>query len=188
MWDDLPQKMSGGTKALIIIIAILVLAGLTYSGYLLFKPPAALTETNISPIPSISAKISGRPFYSPSPLISPSPSPSPSAKIDYQVPEGETLINHSTADTNGDGQEETLVITKMANGKYHVYVLSSAGSSLFDNQELTKKPIRIALQTYDSTKDSFLSWMLVFTENSGDLAFIHWNGTAYEIPQNELGI
>lgn len=186
MWDDLPKKTSGGTKVLIITIAILVVGGLSYSGYILFKSPRESNETNISPLPSTSAKISGVPSISPSSPVS--PSPSPSANIDYKVPEGETFTSASTADTNGDGKDETLVITKMTDGKYHVYVLSSTGSSLFDNKELTKKPVRIALQTYDSTKESYLSWMLVFTEQSGDLAFIHWNGTAYEIPQNDLGI
>lgn len=94
----------------------------------------------------------------------------------------------STADTNGDSKDETLVITKMASGKYHAYVLSFDGKSLFDNKELDRKPVRIATQIYDASKETYLSWMLVFTENSGDLAFIHWNGTKYEIPQNELGI
>ncbi len=186
MWDDLPKKTSGGTKALIIIIAILVLAGLIYSGYILFKQPVTESgQTNASPIPSNSLKISGEPSINLSSLAT--PSPSPSGTIDYnalKIPEGETFANVSTADTNGNGKDETLVITKMTNGKYHVYVLSNDGNSLFDNKELTKKPVRIALQTYDSTKESFLSWMLVFTENSGDLVFIHWNGTTYEIPQS----
>ena len=86
-----------------------------------------------------------------------------------------------------DGKEEILVITQQANGKYHAYILSEDKASiLYDNKELDQKPLRIGLQIYDSEVD-YPSWMLVFTEQSGNLAFIHWDGTQYIIPES-LGI
>lgn len=178
MWEDMPKRMSTGTKILIFILIILVLATLVYVGLLLFRTkPVETDELIISPIPSESLKVSGSPG-----ATSPTPtSASPSPLQNYKVPQGETFINASTGDTNGDGKDETLVITQLANGKYHIYVLSNTGTSLYDNREVTRKPIRIALQTYDSTKESYLSWMLVYVENSAELAFIHWNGTAYEM-------
>jgi hypothetical protein len=75
----------------------------------------------------------------------------------------------------------------MSSGKYHAYILSNDDQILWENKELDRPPVRIATQTYN-TNENYLSWMLVFTEQSGDLAFIHWNGHEYEIPQNELGI
>lgn len=186
MWDDLPKRTQASSKIIIIILAILTIGALSYSGYVLLKPVKTDLTTENSPTPSESVKISPSPTISPSASIS--PFPSPSSTPDYKVPEGETYVIASAADTNGDSKEEILVITKMPSGKFHAYILSSEGSSLFDNKELVKKPVRIAVQTYDTSKESYLSWMLVFTEQSGDLAFIHWNGTVYEIPQNELGI
>jgi hypothetical protein len=91
----------------------------------------------------------------------------------------------STNDTNGDSKDENLVITKISDDKYHLYVLSNDGTVLFDDKTLTKKPVRIGTQIYDPTTEIFLSWVLIFTENSGDLAILHWNGTKYEIPKNE---
>lgn len=178
MWEDMPKRMSAGTKILIIFLIILVLAVLVYIGLLLFRTkPVETGELIISPIPSESLPVSSSPG-SPSPTFA---STSPSPLLNYKIPQGETFVIASTGDTNGDGKEETLVITQMNNGKYHLYVLANDGTSIYDNKELTRKPIRVALQTYDSTKESFLSWMLVYVENSADLSFIHWNGTAYEM-------
>ncbi len=180
MWEDLPKRTSRGTKILITIIIVLVVATLFYVGFTLFKSstPVESTEKILTPIPSSSTKISSSPIASPTPVISPSPSPNAG---DLKVPAGETLVSATAGDTNGDGKDETLVITKMPGGVYHLYVLSSSGTSLFDNKQQTRNPIRIALQTYDSTRETYLSWMLVFTEQSGDLSFVHWNGTAYEL-------
>lgn len=190
MWDDLPKKMSGGTKALIVILIILVLAGLGYIGYTIYKANKTQSTSSTSPSPTSSVKTSGSPLASGSPKVSPSSviSPSPSGTVDMKIPEGETYVIHSTADTNGDSKDETLVITKMTNGKYHIYILSADGTVLWEDKTLDRVPVRVATQTYDSSKETFLSWMLVFTEQSGDLVFLHWNGTKYEIPQNELGI
>jgi len=180
MWDDFPKKRSASNRALIIVILILTIGALGYSAYILFKPVKTdLSKSTPTPIESI--KLSGSPTISPSPSLT--PSPSPSGTPDYKVSEDETFVIASTADTNGDNKEETLVITKMTNGKYHLYVLSSEGQSLFDNKELLKKPVRISTQTYNAATENYLSWMLVFTEQSGDLAFVHWNGQQYEIPQ-----
>lgn len=191
MWEDLPKKSPPGTKIAIVISSLLVLATLGYVGYILIKSQNSTREISqsSSPSPKISAKLSSSPRVSPSPTPSASSQISPSA-IDYNalhIPEGETYFMSSAADTNGDSKDETLVITKTSAGKYHAYVLSSDGKSLFDNKDLGQKPLRIATQTYDSTKETYLSWMLVFTEESGNLALIHWNGTAYEIPPN-MGI
>lgn len=187
MWEDLPKK-SKANKAVITLLIIVTLGVLGYIGYIFYKSNTTpATGQNQSPSPINGLKLSGTPKISPSPSIgSPSPSISPSA-IDYKVPEGETYLMSSTADTNSDSKDETLVVTTTKDGKYHAYVLSSDGKSLFDNPDLGQKPLRIATQTYDASKESYLSWMIVFTEQSGNLAFIHWNGTQYEIPQN-MGI
>src|SRR3990167_343523 len=139
MWDDLPKKMSGGTKALIVILVILVLVGLGYIGYTIYNTNQTKTSgIQSSPSPNLSVKISGSPIASTSPKISPSGvlSPSPSGNIDMKIPEGETYVIHSTADTNGDSKDETLVITKMASGKYHVYILSTDRTILWENKTL----------------------------------------------------
>lgn len=183
MWEDLPKQKRTSAKVLIVLIIILVLGAIGYAGYVLFMPvptgqsnvgftPTSLKIVN-SPSPSVSASLT--------PSASPSQNPSPTNSQDYKVPEGETYVSSSTADTNGDSKEEILVITKLTNGKYHAYVLTSDGQVIFENKELAKKPIRIMTQTFD-VSESYLSWMLVFTEQSGDLAFVHWNGTTYEIP------
>jgi len=191
MWDDLPKRTSSSNKILMTIILVLVLGAFGYVGYLLYKNANnSSSKTASLSTPEENTKISGSPNISPSLNVSPSVSialsPSPSANM--QIPAGETLVLSSNADTNGDGKEEILVVTKISEGKYHAYVLSADGQILFDNKELTQKPIRIATQTYDPSKESFLSWMMVFTEQSGNLAFIHWNGTKYEIPQENSGI
>ena len=188
MWDDLPKKMSGETKTLLVILVIVIIGAIGFVSYTIYKAQKTPSSES-SPTPAESIKISGSPTAATSLSISPSPaiSSSPSGTPNLQIPEGETYVISSTADTNGDGKDETLVITKL-NNKYHAYILSNDGKSLWDNKELDRKPVRIATQTYDSSKETYLSWMLVFTEQSGDLAFIHWNGTTYEIPQNELGI
>ncbi|MBM2820399.1 MAG: hypothetical protein HW405_159 [Candidatus Berkelbacteria bacterium] len=188
MWDDLPKRNPGANKALIILLVIIIVAVIGYVLYILIRPTSDdLTGAQASPTPS---KIINSPSASGSSNISTSPSitalPTPTGTQNYKVPEGETFVAASTADTNGDGKEETLVITKMTNGKYHAYILTPTGENLFDNKEMTKKPVRIVTQTFDSS-ESYLSWMLVFTEQSGDLAFIHWTGTKYEIPAS-LGI
>ncbi len=185
MYEDIPKHNPFKTFLIVLIILVAFLG----SGYFLYKSfapqksgqgssPSPILRTS-SPSPSPSSKNS--------PLASPSISPSPSATPNYQVPANESYVMSSAADTNGDKKEEILVITKQADGKYHAYVLSNDNKSLFDTKNMPQKPVRIATQTYDFAKESYLSWMLVFSENSGDLAFIHWNGSAYEIPQS-LGL
>lgn len=176
------------SKILLGIIVFLVVVVLGWMVYFLWK-----LETNpsisTSPTPLLTPQKSGSPTVSPSLKTSSSPSvsASPSAgNIDYKVPTGETYLMSAQADTNGDSKLETLVITSAANNKYHAYVLSSDGNILYDNKDLGQKPLRIADTTYSET-DTYSSWMLVFTEQSGNLAVIHWNGTAYEIPQS-MGI
>ena len=183
MYEDIPRHKPFKTF-LIVLIIVAILGGF---GYYIYK--AFFTkETEESPATKASSLLS--PALSPSSLTtSPSPSllpsPSPSGTPDYKIPTGETFSIASTADTNGDKKDETLVITKISTGKYHAYILDSTGQSLFDNKELLDRPIRIATQTYDPSKESYLSWMMVFSENSGQVAFIHWTGTAYEIPQSQ---
>src|SRR3990167_9232418 len=145
MWDDLPKKMSGGTKALIVILIILVLAGLGYVGYTIYNADKSGQTSGPSPSPSTSVKISGSPVSTSSPKVSPSSviSPSPSGNIDLKIPEGETYVTSSTADTNGDGKDESLVITKMASGKYHIYILSADGAILWEDKTLDRVPVRI---------------------------------------------
>lgn len=188
MWDDLPKKIPASTKTTIIIIVIIVIAALGYIGWTLFTPEKSCCSS--SPFPVQSVKTSGSPDNETAGEVSPTPtiSPSPSASVNLQIPDGETLTISSSADTNGDRKEENLVITKMANNKFHAYILSTDGQSLFDNKELDRAPVRIETRIYDSNKESYLSWMLIFTEQSGDLAFIHWDGTKYEIPQENSGI
>lgn len=186
MWEDLPKKTSTGTKIGISLLVIIIIIGLGYVIYIIIKNNQTPVNQT-SPAANTSAKVSGSPAAADSsPETSPSTliSPSPSATVNLQIPTGETYAISSTADTNGDGKDETLVITQMASGKYHAYILSADGQSIFDNKELDRKPVRIATQTYN-TNETYLSWMLVFTEQSGDLAFVHWNGTKYEIPQSE---
>lgn len=185
MWDDLPKK-SQVNKALIWTLFFLLIISLAISIYLLFFLNSDNDRTNdqttnaIFPSGSLTSP-SARPSINPSLDIS----PTASSLTDYKVPDGEKFVISSNADTNGDAKDEVLVITSQTSGKYHAYILSSDGQSLFDNKELLKKPLRIGTQTFDPAKESYLSWMLVFSENSGDLAFIHFNGTQYEIPQNE---
>lgn len=191
MWDDLPKRTSSSAKILITITLILVLGAFGYVGYLLYKNAyPSSNKTSSIPTPEENTKNSDSPNISPSSNVSPSVSlsASPSASANLHIPDGETLVLSSPADTNGDGKEEILVVTQMANNKYHAYVLSNTSQIIFENKELSQKPVRIATQTYDPSKESFLSWMMVFTEQSGNLAFIHWNGTKYEIPQENSGI
>lgn len=178
------------SKIILIVIIVIIIIVFGYLGYLIWKsenrqsPQATSSPSSESSTsPNISPKFSSS--ISPSPAIS--PTTSPTSETSYQIPQGETYEISSKADTNGDGKEEILVITKKANGKYHAYVLSADGAKLFDNQDLGQKPVRIAIQTYNEG-EKYVSWMLVFTEQSGSLAFIHWNGQKYEIPQDNLGI
>lgn len=185
MWEDLPRK-NNPAKGLVIGIIILTLIVFCYIGYSLWKSPddSASTPSTFLPSPQASLKSSPSPKLSSSPELSPTPSPASSgAQIDYRVPQDETYVISSNADTNGDKKDETLVITKKTTGKYHLYILSAEGKSLYDNQEILQKPVRIATQIYEPTQETYLSWMLVFTEQSGNLVFVHWNGKTYEIPQ-----
>jgi len=176
-----PKNVS--TLVLGIVLIFIILGAIGYYIYRLSQPNPVS-----SPSPSPSPKTSK--LTSPSPTISPTLSPtiSPTKSGDnFQIPTGEIYLISSKADTNGDGKEEILVITQKTNNKFHAYVLSSDGKNLFDNPDLGQKPLRIATQIY-ATGEKYPSWMLVFTEESGNLAFIHWNGTRYEIPKENLGI
>lgn len=182
MYEDIPKSNPFKTILIILILVVVLVA----IGYLIFRslyPKESSESSTLSPSPAISP--SGATI---SPTLSPSPSalasPSPSGTPDYKVPAGEIYTLSSAADTNGDTKDETLVVTKQKDSKYHVYVLSSDGQSLFDSKDMPQKPVRISTQTYDPSKEAYLSWMLVFSENSGDLAFIHWNGSKYEIPES----
>lgn len=186
----MPENEQAKTsKILLVIIIILAIVLLSWIGFYFFKnnktsqitstPSPKLSTSTITPNSTSSS------LLSPSPVLSPSPTAATSST--YQIPAGETYLLSSMADTNGDGKDETLVVTAMSSGKYHVYVLSSTGANLFDDKTFTQKPLRIATQAYD-TNEKYPSWMLIFTEQSGNLALIHWNGRAYEIPRNELGI
>lgn len=178
-------------KTLLIIVIILILLILGGIGYYFWKiqkqinnTPDTINSNLRSASPTLSSGAS--PSSSISPTVSPTISPK-SSSDNFQIPQGETYEISSKADTNGDSKEETLVVTKKADGKYHAYILSVDGAKLFDNQDLGQKPLRIATQIYGAN-EKYVSWMLVFTEESGSLAFIHWNGTKYEIPQDNLGI
>lgn len=193
MTQNLFKKPTPGSKMAIIVLIILVVLIFSFMGWQVFKlkgssefmlGPQDTTPSLELPSPSRSPKASPGTSSSPSPSASPSPT---STLESYKIPFGETYVNASVADTNGDSKDETLVVTQMSGGKYHVYVLSATGEILFDDKTFVKKPLRIATQIYDPAKESYLSWMLVFVEQSGDLAFIHWNGTKYEIPQS-IGI
>src|SRR3990172_4357542 len=133
MWDDLPQKTSAGKKVLMVLVIILIIAGLGFIGYTLFWQNKSEIEIKASPSPLTSTKISGTPSILPSVSPSLSVSPSPSGTPDYKIPTGETFVMVSTNDTNGDGKDENLVITKMTSDKYHVYILSADGQVLFDD-------------------------------------------------------
>ncbi len=187
MWDDMPKRKSTGVKILIFLLVLITLGVIGYSYYVLFGP-GSKTETDTST--NLNDKIKGSPSVAPTIKSSPTllATPSPVGTPDYKVPTNEVYLMHSSADTNGDSKEETLVITRMNTTKYHAYVLDAGGEIVYDNKLLDRPPVRIATQTYDSTQESYLSWMLVFIENSGELAFIHWNGTKYEIPQLNSGI
>ncbi len=174
------------SKILLVIIIVLVVAVLGWMAFFIWgSNDNSKTTATKSPIPT---KLAVSPTTSLK--ISSSPTTSPTSKTTpniYQVPVGETYIMSSEEDTNGDGENETLVITEINDGLYHAYILSADKSSiLYDNKELTQKPVRISTQVY-GTGETYSSWMLVFTEQSGNLAFIHWNGTEYEIPES-LGI
>ena len=180
MYEDIPKHNPLKT-ILIVLVLVVAFAAIGYLIYRSFYPKESEETSTSLPSPTISPSgVTSSPKLSstPSALVSPSPSGTP----DYKVPTDETYVMSSVADTNGDTKDETLVITKQNNGKYHIYILSADGNNLFDDKTLDRKPTRIATQTYDSSKESYLSWMLIFSENSGDLAFIHWNGSKYEIP------
>ena len=186
MWEDMPKRKNRQTAGLLVGIIIITLIVFGYIGYSLFKSPKETDNKSLTflPSPQTTMSFSPSPQLSSSPKLSPTPSPTASgSQIDYKIPGGETYVISSTADTNGDKQDETLVVTKKTESKYHLYILSTEGKSLYDNPELLQKPVRIATQIYDPTKETYLSWMLVFTEQSGNLIFVHWNGKAYEIPQ-----
>lgn len=183
-----PQQKKKSSKTGLILALILVF--LVFGGLFLYV--YLKNRSNPNPLPSPSAKIktTASPQISPSlslsPKIPPTISPTKSG-AELLIPASETLELSSQADTNGDLKDETLVITKKSNGKYHAYILSFEKKILYDNQDLGQKPLRIATQIYNPS-EKYLSWMLVFTELSGNLAFIHWNGQNYEIPVSDLGI
>ena len=186
MWEDLPKRKNRQTKGLLAGLIIITLIVFVYIGYTLLKSPNEVENQSLTflPSPQTSMTSTPSPQLSSSPILSPTPSPVTSGgQIDYKIPDGETYVISSTADTNGDKKDETLVVTKKTESKYHLYILSAEGKSLYDNPELLQKPVRIATQIYDPTKETYLSWMLVFTEQSGNLIFVHWNGNSYEIPQ-----
>lgn len=187
MWDDLPKRKSPVIIFLTILLVVVVLGVFGFCWYIILGPGS---KPKVETTPDLTNKIKGSPSTAPTIAVSikPSTTPSVNATPDYKVPSNEIYLMNSAADTNGDGKEEILVITRMVSTKYHAYVLDADGKVVFDNKELDRPPVRIATQTYDSTKETYLSWMLVFIENSGELAFIHWNGTKYEIPQQDVGI
>ena len=179
-----------------IIIIILIVLAITTFAFVFIYSAKSQNKTITNPVVTPVSKITTSPSSSislskptMSPTISPnlSPSPAPTATPDLKIPSGEKLVMSGTEDTNGDGKKETLVITEKTDKKIHAYILSSAGASIYDVPDLGQKPVRIATQKYSDT-DNFKSWMLIFTEESGSLAMIHWNGTKYEIPTNEGGI
>lgn len=178
------------SKILIGIIIALVVIVLGWVVYSMLKNEGGPTIGTTVPTPSSALTPSGSPNLSPSPKssVSSSPQMTPSSNASlYKVPAGETYIVSAQDDTNGDNQKETLVVTSETNGKYHAYVLSSEGAILYDNKELGLKPLRITTTKYNAD-DKNVSWMLVFTEESGSLAIIRWNGQTYEMPQDNLGI
>lgn len=185
------MKPSNSPKIFMAVIVIIIVAVLITLAYFYLKNQGA-SEISTAPTKP-AAKTSGSPKTTPSVTFSPkisstiSPTPAVTPSADLKIPAGETYLLSSKAETNGDGKDETLVITQLSDGKYHAYILTSSGAVVFDDKTLNQKPLRIAAQKYASN-ENYLSWMLVFTEQSGNLAFIHWNGTKYEIPQNELGI
>jgi len=185
MYEDIPKH--NPLKTILIVLILVVVFALI--GYLIFRTfyPKGSEETSTSSPPPIISPSGVISSPTSSPTSSALASPSPTGTPDYQVPSDETYVISSLADTNGDTKDETLVITKQKDGKYHLYVLSSDNQSLFDSKDMPQKPVRISTQTYDSSKEAYLSWMLIFSENSGDLAFVHWNGTKYEIPPS-LGL
>ncbi len=185
MYEDIPKSNPLKT-ILIVLVLVVVFAVIGYFIYRSFYPKRSNEASTSSPSPIISPS-GGISSPTPSPTPSALASPLTSGTPDYKVPADETYTMSSVADTNGDTKDETLVITKQKDGKYHVYVLSSDGQSLFDSKDMPQKPVRISTQTYDSTKEVYLSWMMIFTENSGEFAFVHWNGSAYEIPES-LGL
>lgn len=183
-----PSKTS---KVVLVIIGILVLIVFIYLGYIITK--GQKESNNIEVLPSVNKSKLSSPTnsasISPSANLSPTPSPTSSVSIKdlYKIPDGEAFVISSKADSNGDKNDETLVITEKADKKIHAYVLSSKDEVLFDIADLGQKPVRIETPKYGE-KENFVSWMLIFTEDSGNLAFIHWNGTKYEIPQENLDI
>src|SRR3990167_1020136 len=102
MWDDLPKKNSANMW-LIGILIIIVLGVLGFIGYVYYKNSGAVS-LNVTPSPNVSGIKSGNPSVSPSPKVSMSPtiSPSPTVTVDLKIPENETLVTSSIADTNGD--------------------------------------------------------------------------------------
>lgn len=176
------------SKILLGIIIALVVIVLGWVVYSMWQNDGSPTIATASPTPSSSKSSETTISPTPKSSISPSPTTSPtSSNIDYKIPSGETYIVSAQDDTNGDNQKETLVVTSETNGKYHAYILSADGAILYDNKELGLKPLRIATTKYNAD-DKNVSWMLVFTEESGSLAIIRWNGQTYEIPQDNLGI
>lgn len=185
------QKTPKIFLGIIVLVVLLVLIGVFYYSTKSQKE-LAKRAAQTSPSPTISIPL---PEVSPAKTASPSPNPSPSVnpstsadiKNQYHLPQEETFIISSKADTNGDSKEETLVVTQITDSKYHLYIFSAEGAKLYDNQDLAQKPVRISTQKYKS-EDNYVSWMLIFTEQSGNLAFIRWNGTKYEIPQEQWGV
>lgn len=187
------MKSQNSTKILIVTISVLIILILGWLIYYYLKNQSSAVPLSTS---SPSPKVKSSPTFSLSPT--PTPSATPSAGISpaispeenleiYKIPSGETYEISSKADTNGDGKDEILVVTKTNDDKHHAYILSSDGKVIYDNKNLGQKPLRITTQIYGA-REQYPSWMLIFTEESGNLAFIHWNGAVYEIPQDNLGI
>lgn len=195
IFDEIPHKSS--PRTLYIIIITVVFLGIAAFLTSFFWPKTveqndisniadtADEETTASPANS-SKDATDKSNSTPAPKTTTQNSATANSADIYQVPAGETYIKSSIADTNGDKKKETLVVTKNKLKKYHAYVLTVDGKKIFDNAELLQAPVRIDLISFNQG-ESYKTWMLVFTEDSGNLAYIHWNGTKYEIPEN-IGI
>jgi len=182
VFDDLPKR-SPLKRFFGFVLFLAIIGSVGYFVYQKYTPSQKAVSPKVLPTKIVDSS-NQSPILKPSPSPLASPSPLVSATPDYKVPAGETYVTSSTADTNGDNKTETLVVSAQNDGKFHIYVLDNTSSIVFENKNMPAKPIRISTQAYDPTKEGYLSWMLVMSENSGDLFFVHYNGTAYEIPQN----
>lgn len=180
MFDDIPK----GSPLKKIFYTILILAILGVAAFYFYQKYFAKTDEVKAPAEEITDENTTSTSTKPTATAA-SPTPTVAATPDYRLPTGETYVTSSAEDTNGDGKLETLVISAQTDGKFHAYVLSNEKTVLFETKDLTKKPARIDTQVY-KTGESYDSWMVVMSENSSDLFFIHWNATTYEIPQDTI--